>query len=232
MKKYSKEMKSLLNIFLPALLLVALSGCKKEETNEEGNSNHLLIIEDIDIAESILTVCDDTSAFKSSLDLVPFSYIRNCNTATAVKEVPGLGEIDWVGNSQGFLYNNHLYIRIVTYKFIDGYFLPREDATFSNIPLQEGMHQLFNTFQWQQNQNLAYGGYGRLLADGDVSDGFWRADTLCSNYIEITRLDLESKEVEGRFEMHLKMADQSSNGFLYSDRIVFKNGKFKASILN
>jgi hypothetical protein len=226
-------MKSLLNILLHTLLLVALSACTKEDTNESASSSNLLNLDDTDIAESILTVCDDTSAFKSNLDLVPFTYLRNCNSATAVKEVPGLGEINWVGNSRGSLNNNNrLSINFAAYKFISGYFLRRESVSFSNIPLQEGMHQIFNTFQWQQNQDLAYGGYGRSLADGDVSDGYWRADTICNNYIEITRLDLESKEVEGRFEIHLKMADQSTNGFLYSDRIVFKNGKFKASIYN
>jgi hypothetical protein len=226
-------MKSRLNILLLALLLVASSRCTKEEANEESSSNNFFITEDTAIAESMLTVCDDTSAFKSSLDLVPLTYLRNCNTATAVKEVPGLGEIDWVGNSRGFLSNdNSLHIRAMAYKFISGYFLERESATFSNIPLQEGMHEVFHYFQWQQNQSLAHGSYARSLAGGDVLDGFWHMDTLCNNYIEITRLDLESREVEGRFEMHLKMADQSTNGFLYSDRIVFKNGKFKASILN
>jgi hypothetical protein len=225
--------KSLLNILLLSLLLIALSRCAKENVNEAGNPTDTFISEGTSVPESILSVCDDTSAFKSTLDLVPLTYLRNCNTATAVKEVPGLGEINWVGNGRVFLTNsNRLQVNVVTYKTFFEEFLERERVTFNNVPLQEGMHQVFHHFQWQQNQNLNFGGYGRSLADGDVSDGFWNVDTLCNNYIEITRLDLESKEVEGRFEMHVKMFSQSSNGFLYSDRIVFKNGKFKASILN
>jgi hypothetical protein len=68
------------------------------------------------------------------------------------------------------------------------------------------------------------------LDDGDVGDGSWTTDTTCVSYIEITRLDLADREIEGKFEIHLKMELQGTHGILYSERINFLNGRFKAEI--
>lgn len=81
-----------------------------------------------------------------------------------------------------------------------------------------------------QNPEKSFGVYAKSLDDGDVADGLWGTDTLCTSYIEITRLDLEDREVEGRFEIHLIMKAQGTSGILYSERVNFLNGKFKSDI--
>lgn len=210
--------------------MLSWSNCKKEhEIIPEKNKKYS---EQLPLPGAILSGCDDTTAFKSSVDLQPLEYLRDCNVCTAVKQVPGLGEIPWVGNSLVFSpWGTTMEIRFTTYEPYFEELLLREEIAFSSVPVDTGTFTILDNFQWQQNQSLSFGSYSRSLDDGDVADGFWMADTTCTNYIEITRLDLADREIEGRFEIHLKMKTQGTHGILYSERINFLNGKFKAQIL-
>ncbi len=174
--------------------------------------------------------CDDTSSFKSIVDLEPLSSLQNCYSCTAIKEVPGLGEIAWKGNCEVYIADSILEFRFNTYQPYFNELLLREELAFSYIPIHVGFRPIFDYANWAQDPAKSFGFYSRSLDDGDVLDGAWGTDTQCTSYIEITRLDLEDREVEGRFEIHLSMILQGSSGIFYSERINFLNGKFKAEI--
>lgn len=221
-------MKLLCQIIAVLLVVLSWSNCKKEhEIIPEKNQKHS---EPLPLPEAILSGCDDTTAFKSSVDLEPLEYLKNCFVCTAVKEVPGLGEISWTGNCEIYIADTVLALRFRSYEPFFEELLPREYLSFDYVPIAKGTYPVSASYQWHLNNSLTFGYYTRLLDDGDVPDGSWTTDTTCVNYIEITRLDLEDREIEGTFEMHLKMNSQGTHGILYSERINFINGRFKAEI--
>jgi hypothetical protein len=209
------------------LILLTCNSCKKEhempERHHSANKQRATEVE-------VLSGCDDTTAFKSSVDLEPLEYLKNCYVCTVEKEVPGLGEISWTGNCEVYIADSTLQIRFRSYEPYFEELLPREVLSFNYVPINIGFHQILDYTNWAADPSKSFGGYGRLLDDGDVADGYWEADTTCVNYIEITRLDLEDREIEGKFEIHLKMKSQGTHGILYSERINFLNGRFKAEI--
>lgn len=178
------------------------------------------------------TGCDDSTAFQSPVDLLPLEYLKGCYAYTAIKQVPGLGEAPWVGNCEVYVADSTLQLRFKTYKVYFGEFLPQEILTFDYIAPNVGIHPVYRYDDWAQDPDKGFGAYSRLLDDGDVADGFWETDTTCTNYIEITRLDWATEEVEGKFELHLKMTTQGTHGILYSERINFLTGRFQAEIEN
>lgn len=210
------------------VVLILLNGCRKEAGLGQRipfNTNSTNIANEAD-----LMVCGDTSAYKSNVDLQILAYLKNCYSCTAIKEVPGLGEIPWAGNCEVYIVDSILEFRFNTYYQYFEEFLLRESLAFSYIPPHVGVRPIYDYSNWVLDPEKSFGSYGRSLDDGDVSDGFWGTDTNCTSYIEITRLDLEDREVEGRFEIHLIIKQQGTNGILYSERINFLNGKFKAEI--
>lgn len=221
-------MKPIYRLVTALFIILLWICCKKEHEIPEINRP---VSEQLPPAGTILTGCDDTTAFKSSVDLQPLEYLQNCYMCTAVKQVPGLGEIPWVGNCQVYIaWDTVLVFRFLSYEPYFEEFLLREDLGLDYVPISVGMHQIFDYANWAIDPKKSFGAYGRLLDDGDVADGFWGTDTTCVNYIEITRLDLEDREIEGKFEIHLKMKSQGTHGILYSERINFLNGKFKSEI--
>lgn len=210
------------------VVLVLLNGCRKDAGPRQAIPNH--VNQATIISGTGITGCDDTSAFKSNVDLQPLAYLQNCYSCTAVKEVPGLGEIPWTGNCEVYIADSTLQFRFNTYQPYFDEFLLRESLSFNYIPLHVGVRPVFDYVNWAQDPEKSFGSYSRSLDDGDVSDGLWGTDTNCISYIEITRLDLKDWEVEGRFEIHLIMKEQGTNGILYSERINFLHGKFKAEI--
>lgn len=213
---------------LPYLLVAALfaillwGSCKKELEFPEKNRP---IGEQLPKAGAILSTCDDTTAFKSSVDLQPLEYLRNCYVCTAVKQVPGLGEMPWKANCYVSVVDTTFRFAFYTYESWFEELLLREALDFVYIPMNIGVYPVDN---WVQN----HGGYSRWLGDGDLLDAAWETDTTCTSYIEITRFDLEDKEIEGNLEIHLKMLWQSMLVYSYSERINFLNGKFKAEIVD
>ncbi|MCC7466337.1 MAG: hypothetical protein IT261_08720 [Saprospiraceae bacterium] len=210
------------------VVLALLTGCRKDiglrqaiPLNDNPTNSPI---------NTSFTGCDDTSSFKSNADLQPLAYLQNCYSCEVNKEVPGLGEIQWTGNCEVYIADSTLIFRFNTYQPYFEELLLRETLEFGYIPLHIGIFPIFDYIDWAQDPEKSFGSYSRSWDDGDVSDGLWGTDTHCTNYIEITRLDLEDWEVDGRFEIHLKMKEQGTNGILYSERINFLNGKFKAEI--
>ncbi len=206
-------MKVQINIVLFSILLLCIN-CKKETAYTESaipiaNYNQELL--------AIVAECDDTSAFKSDLDLKSLWYLEDCYLCNSVKEVPGLGTISWTANTAAGIGNNTIGIYFSTYFPWGNYMFLREDLHFV-LPFSVGIYQVDNAY------------YGRITADGDVWDGDWKIDANCFSFVEITQLDLDCKEVRGVFELHF-IQDEPSALFQYSERINFLNGKFEARIL-
>jgi len=221
-------MKAIYRLFTTFFIILFWISCKKEHEIPKINppASELL-----PLTGTILTGCDDTTAFKSSVDLQPLDFLKSCYLCTAIKQVPGLGEIPWVGNCYvRATEDTVLHFEFLTYEPYFEELLLREIIIFSEVPINIGFHQILNHATWAADPSKSYGGYARLLDDGDVLDAYWGTDTTCVSYIEITRLDLEDREVEGKFEIHLKMVSQGKHGILYSERINFLNGRFKAEI--
>lgn len=222
-------MKPTCQLITALFILLVWNACRKEAERLETKP---LTHEQLPLPGAILSGCDDTSAFKSNVDLQPLEYLRGCFSCTAIKQVPGLGEIPWVGNCQVYIaWDTVLQFRFLTYEPYFEELLLRENLSFNYVPINSGIHPILSSSQWYQNQSISFGYYARLLDDGDVGDGSWTTDTTCVSYIEITRLDLADREIEGKFEIHLKMESQGTHGILYSERINFLNGRFKAEIV-
>jgi hypothetical protein len=189
-------------------LLGFLLGCEKEKQSYFEPER----------TSQALPSCDDTSDFKSTLDLEPLDHIEDCYLASATKAVPGLDSVVWTLNNHatiGLGMGLNLYTSIVSGWF--NYLYLREEITMG-VPISVGLHPLSSA------------SYIRYLDDGDVFDAEWILDTNCSSYVEITQLDLECREVRGNFELHFILKEQSSF-FQYSERVNFLNGKFEARIL-
>jgi hypothetical protein len=213
-----------------ALIFISSFNCHKEEQNSIEPAALLNSDSEMNSA-GIQSVCDDVTAFKSLVDLEPLDYVQDCFSSTAIKEVPGLGSVPWA--SDGIIRNidNRLYPYFRNYKQYFEEFLARESLNFNNIPLSIGTYVVHDDSFWEQNMEAVYCNYHRLLDDGDVADGHWRVDTNCVNFIEITHLDLECKEVRGNFEVHMTMTQQGQTSIQYSERINFLNGAFYARII-
>ena len=156
---------------------------------------------------------------------MPSNYL-----CTATKEVPGLGSVDWTANTLAFIKDNKINLHLQTYQdTIDKF--QREHLGFNNVEIIANKKiEIYDVDNFQKNTDLPFGAYGRLLADGDVADGFWTIDMSKTNYIRMTKIDLDKRIVEGEFDVHFRMKTQSTNGTLYSERINFKSGKFVAEI--
>lgn len=177
--------------------------------------------------------CNDTSGYKTMVDLEELSWLKDHFYCTAVKAVPGLGEKNWRGNSEVLMRNSDskdfFLFTFSSYMDFDDVLELRESFA-SLIPKREGKYELHSISQAEQDTSLLSGGYYRMEADGDVFDGSWDIDTTCTNFIEIIQLSLEDQEICGRFELHfIKMTD-GNNGNIYSDRIHFLQGDFFAYI--
>ena len=202
---------NLANTFSFILLLFILPGCLKEQ--EEA----LQPVKAVQSELSLMATCDDTSAFKSDFDLQQLYYLKDCYLATATKEVPGLGSIPWTANCYAFSNGTNLGINLTTYLPWFSQMYTREGISFSGAGIDVGYYPING------------GNYIRLLSDGDVGDAYWKMDTLCNNFIEITQIDWECKEVKGNFEIHFIMTEQGQI-YSYSERINFINGKFESRI--
>jgi hypothetical protein len=208
-------------IFCFSIIIIFFPNCQKEELHVSKPAA-LPNANSEDKSSVVLLLCDDETAFQSPIDLEPLTYLQDCYSSTATKEVPGLGSISWVSN--GSPRNTGGYINFIfdTYEPALDTLLIRESLLIAFVPPSIGTYEVYDNFM-QQN---IWGVYGRVQDDGETVDAYWSIDTTCLNFIEITQLDLECKEVRGNFEVHFILTTQSLSGILYSERINFLNGKF------
>jgi hypothetical protein len=167
---------------------------------------------------------------KNPIDLEPLAYLPDSLLCTATKEVPGLGAIKWIANCEAQIVNNTLDVFVKTMAdTIDKGI--RERLSIGSIPSKKGRYYLK---VWNADAIPIvihpFSTYARLLDDGDVSDGFWETDDSESNFIEITKIDLEKRVVEGTFDVYFLVKTPGSHGTRYSEQINFKSGAFRARI--
>lgn len=96
------------------VILILITGCRKDIGLEKSIplNAHSTIHEET----SPFMGCGDTSAFKNIIDLQPLAYLKNCYSCTAIKEVPGLGEVSWTGNCEVYMADSLLEFRFSTYQ--------------------------------------------------------------------------------------------------------------------
>ena len=141
-----------------------------------------------------------------------------------------MGTIPWTANCEVYVADTSLEFRFNTYQDTINKGI-RETVACSYVPIQEGRFRIGILDKYTQPIVFnTYAVYARSLDDGDVADGFWIIDTTQTNYIEITELDLINKRVTGKFDLYFRMKTQGSHGVLYSERINFKSGDFRARI--
>jgi hypothetical protein len=174
---------------------------------------------------------NDPVYFKSLVDLEPLTFLPDSFLCTATKEVPGLGSIPWTANCEVYIADNTLQFRFRTMQdtITKGI---REHLYCDYVPIVQDYY-IVGTFDAYAQPPVynTFATYGRSLDDGDVADGFWTVDETKLNFIEITHLDLDKKQVRGRFDLYFLMKEQGTHGILYSEQINFKSGSFTARIV-
>jgi hypothetical protein len=181
-----------------------------------------------------LIVCDSNSA-----DLKRY-VTRNDSTAIygtaqAIKSVPDVGEIAWVANNSilklteddYFLHmQNHADTSWVGLEF---WAYMREDILTRFDPFYIGEQKVYNRSTYQQDSTVNYSRYVTNL--DDFRDAGWQLDESRDNFITVTFLDHADEIVEGEFDFHFSMIEQSTlPGVIYSENVRFRCGRFKAKI--
>ena len=113
---------------------------------------------------------------------------------------------------------NSIVIEGYTYSELNEY---RENVPFHPIPAKKGKYII--------DEKTIHSAYHRIGADGDVFVAFYDVDLEEDNYIEIEKIDLVNKTVEGNFCCHYKrIADDGSADF--PDKVTFSKGCFDIKI--
>ena len=154
----------------------------------------------------------------------------------AIKQVDKQGEIEWFGNnSVERLPSNEHYLLIGNY--IDTSWIgleywayQRENIGIKFDPYTLGRQVVLDESAYTKNNTVNYARYIRWI--DDYLDASWDIDLTEDSYINVVKIDQGTKIVEGEFNLHFKLKEQSSlPGVLYSDKIRFRCGKFKSKIV-
>ena len=104
----------------------------------------------------------------------------------------------------------------------------REALHINYLPIGSGKYLLQRGLP---DYGLPTAEYVRLVSDGDAIGAIYRTDIDKDNWVEITQIDTITKMVSGKFDIHLKIADNYLNtGFPVSIR--FSNGVFNLKIVD
>ena len=178
--------------------------------------------------------------FTSKIDLELLPFWSDSFLCTAVKEIPGLGSVNWTANCAGYIhrpneYNNNpesLSIQFTTASNAKGSFYEvRECLNISILPIKVGVFKVLSAPGVPNPDLIFSGSYSHSIADGCVLDALWLIDNTKTNFINITSIDTIAKRVNGSFDVHFKMKTQGKET-LHSEVINFKSGSFRAKIYN
>lgn len=123
-------------------------------------------------------------------------------------------------------YPDELYLYIDRY---NTYGERREAFVVGRIELVEGKFEIVNGLGVNPNANY-YSHYSSHVADGDAIDGEYFVFEADSNYIEITEIDLNTKDFIGKFKVtFLKDTTFNVNPNL-PDTLRFSEGEFQTKI--
>lgn len=128
-------------------------------------------------------------------------------------------------------YENEVSISIDRYNSIGE---NREHFSITRIPLLKGLYEVFKYETDTINNILSQysSSYFSLTADGDAIDGIFHVLESESNHIEITKIDLNTKDFVGKFSItYVRDTTFKMNPDL-PDNLRFTEGEFQTKIQN
>jgi hypothetical protein len=151
--------------------------------------------------------------------LYTFSYRKNLNILKAIKNVPGLGNKEWIAS--GIALNqsvssyppgkqqNELFIQFKTYSNIDT-LIPREILTFQYIPKREGTYLFDDPYFYSREDNgkrIPRAGYLRMLY-GDVLKRGYRLSENNIGSLTINKVDSINRKIYISFDLYFDSYDK------------------------
>jgi hypothetical protein len=208
--------------FIYFLLFVFIFSCKKKDECLSTNCSPCQI-------DSTLNVD------LASIDL--FKYVLRDSvwapySASAVKEIPRKGAIEWQSNNSvtHIIQENEYYLKManfgdtswVGYEF---WAFTREVIGIKFNPFKIGKQKLLDESSHAKDSKVSFSSY--ILWSDDVINASWNLDLAAENYIKVTHFDKKQDIVEGTFLLHF---NNSGKNLDYADKAIFRCGKFKAKI--
>ena len=216
-------------------LIISFASCNKEE----------LILSNFDKKYNVSKDCIDTtlippSNIPNSQDLTRY-IIRNSNDyCYAIKSVPTQGFIEWNSNICVDKFRNKYSLAFMNYADTTNWmqytkYANVREIIVCDINLYDTSKQLiYSDHLFNRDSTLKRGAYFKNSSDGDVSDASWEIDTNYINYVKVTCIDTLKKILEGEFEFHFRLTEQSSMFPLvkYSEQAFFKCGNYRVKYEN
>lgn len=179
------------------------------------------------ILSALMIACQDD---KQSTDLF-LVYLPGDTTNGQMSAIKS--QTEWVASAYAAFHNDDRnFISITAATFTrEGY--EREHLALSYLPTSTGFYSIDRVYQYQTDKSVK-AIYATSTADGDASEDFYRLDTaVTDNYIEITKMDTVSNEIEGFFTCSFVLTTHGGKqNPLNPDRVRFWNGHFKVKITN
>ena len=213
-------------IFISAIL--CFLSCKQDECSPISS-------ESCDRSSLVVINPNSRDLFKFILRPDTFTDYKNLNV-NAVKSVPGQGEIEWVGNNGiiRFISSGECYLSIANYvdttwRDLESWAFLREVVLTKFDPCSYQKQKIFDESAYLLDNSKNYSRYIRNF--DDVVDAEWYLDTSEDNWIQVTKLDKNTKIAEGEFLLHFRIKTKiTGTGNTYSDKVNFRCGRFKAKI--
>ena len=209
-------------------IILCFLGCQRDECSYNSS-------ESCDRSSLVVIHPNSRDLFKFILRPDTFSDYKNLNV-NAVKSVPSQGEIEWVGNNVIVKYpsSGECYLKIANYvdttwRDLEFWAYRREVIGIKFDPYSYQKQKIYDESAYLLDNSKNYSRYD-LWAD-DVHDAEWYLDTSEDNWIQVTKLDKNTKIAEGEFLLHFRIKTKiTGTGETYSDKVNFRCGRFKAKI--
>ncbi len=217
------------------LIFIILSSCKNEELIlPHPNEKHFIGRDCIDTA-----IIPQTNV-PNSHDLYKYK-IRNSNYyGKAIKSVPTQGYVEWNSNVCVDKFRKNYSLVFMNYADTTNWiqytkYAYAREIIVCDINLFDTSKQfIYSDHLFNRDSTLKRGAYFKNASDGDVSDASWEIDTNYVNYIKVICNDTIKKVIEGEFEFHFRLTEQSSffPQVKYYEQAFFKCGHYKAKYEN
>ena len=213
-------------IFISAIL--CFLGCQQDECSPISSGS-------CDRSSLVVINPNSRDLFKFILRPDTSSDYANGN-ANAIKSVPGQGEIEWVGNNRigKYISSGECYLGITNYvdttwRDLEFWAYLREGIAIKFDPYSFQRQKIYDESAYLLDNSKNYSLYVRNF--DDVVDAEWYLDTSEDNWIQVTKLDKNTKIAEGEFLLHFRIKTKiTGTGNTYSDKVNFRCGRFKAKI--
>ena len=211
-------------IFISVIL--CFLGCQRDEYSPNSS-------ESCDVSSLVIINPNSRDLFKYVIRPDTVSVYGNAN---AIKSVPGQGEIEWIGKNSitNILSSGEYYLLMANYvdttwRDLEYWAFLRENIGIRFYPFSCKKQKIYDESAYLLDNSKNYSRY--ILWADDVLDAEWYLDTSEDNYIQVTKLDKNTKIAEGEFLLHFRIKTKiTGTGNTYSDKVNFRCGRFKAKI--